>query len=59
MEDNFNSIKLPIKTIGREKNKDRNKGININANGIKNLKDGSNVSEYDIQYNPKRKKPTP
>ena len=49
IEDILNSTNLPIKIIGREKNNDRNKGININANGIKNLKDGSNVSEYEIQ----------
>ena len=48
-EDILNSTNLPIKIIGREKNSDRNKGININAIGIKNLKDGSNVSEYVIQ----------
>ena len=45
----LNSKNLPIKIIGREKNNDKNKGININANGIKNLKNGSNVSEYAIQ----------
>ena len=59
MEDILNSMKLPIKIIGIEKNNDKNRGININANGIKNLNDGSNVSEYEIQYNPKRKKPNP
>ena len=59
IDDNLNSMKLPIKIIGKEKNKDRNKGINTNANGIKSLNDGSNVSEYEIQYNPKRKKPNP
>ena len=59
IEDTLNSMKRPIKIIGREKNNDRNKGISINANGIKNLKDGSNVSEYEIQYSPKRKKPNP
>ena len=59
IEDTLNSMKRPIKIIGREKNNDRNKGISINANGIKNLKDGSNVSEYEIQYSPKRKKPKP
>ena len=59
IDDNLNSMKFPIKIIGKEKNKDRNKGININANGIKNLNDGSNVREYEIQYSPKRKKPNP
>ena len=39
MEDILNSMKLPIKIIGIEKNNDKNKGININANGIKNLND--------------------
>ena len=59
MEDILNSMKLPIKIIGIEKNNDKNRGININANGIKNLNDGSNEREYEIQYSPKRKKPTP
>ena len=34
------------------KNKLKNKGINIKANGIKNLKLSSNVSEFVIQCNP-------
>ena len=59
MEDILNSMKLPIKIIGIEKNNDKNKGININANGIKSLNAGSNVREYEIQYSPKRKKPNP
>ena len=55
MEDILNSIKLPIKIIGIEKNNDKNKGININANGIKNLNDGSNVMNMKSNISPKRK----
>ena len=45
IEDIFFSQKLPINKIGTEKNKDKNKGINIKLNGIKNLKDSSKVKE--------------
>ena len=31
--------------MGMEKNKDKNKGINIRAIGIKNLNESSNVKE--------------
>ena len=37
------SIKLPTINIGTEKNRDKKNGINISANGIKNLKELSNV----------------
>ena len=37
-----------------EKNKLKNKGININPKGIKILKFSSNVSEYVIQWMPLR-----
>ena len=45
IEDILRSIKYPINVMGREKNNERNKGIKINANGIKNFKELSNVSE--------------
>ena len=45
IEDIFLSEKFPINNIGSEKNKDRNKGINTNPNGIKNLNETSKVSE--------------
>ena len=45
IEDIFLSEKFPINNIGSEKNKDRNKGINSNPNGIKNLNETSKVSE--------------
>ena len=32
-------------TIGNEKNKDKNKGIKIRLNGIKNLNEESKVNE--------------
>ena len=41
----FSSMKLPTKIIGKEKNKDKNNGIKISENGIKNLNVSSNVSE--------------
>ena len=37
----------------------KNKGINIMANGIKNLKFSSKVKEIDIQYRLIAKKPKP
>ena len=45
IEEIFKSIKYPTKIIGIEKNRDRKSGINIKANGIKNLKELSKVSE--------------
>tara|TARA_A100001388_G_C28583890_1_gene410204 strand:- start:53 stop:364 length:312 start_codon:yes stop_codon:yes gene_type:complete len=41
--------KGPKIKVTNEKNKLKNKGININPNGIKILKFSSNVSEYVIQ----------
>ena len=49
IEDIFKSIKYPTRTIGREKNKDKNNGINIKLNGIKNLNESSKVKEQAIQ----------
>jgi len=45
----FFSQKFAINNIGNEKNKDKNKGINIKLNGIKNLNDSSKVNELAIQ----------
>ena len=45
IEEIFKSIKYPTKIIGIEKNRDRKSGINTKANGIKNLKELSKVSE--------------
>ena len=45
IEEIFKSIKYPAKIIGIEKNRDRKSGINTKANGIKNLKELSKVSE--------------
>ena len=36
---------FPTKTIGKEKNKDKNNGISIKANGIRTLNESSNVNE--------------
>ena len=49
IEDIFLSIKFPTKIIGIEKKRDKNNGIKINANGIKNLKELSKVNELAIQ----------
>jgi hypothetical protein len=49
IDDIFFSQKFPINNIGNEKNKDKNKGINIKLNGIKNLNDSSKVNELAIQ----------
>ena len=45
IEDIFKSTKYPTRTMGIEKNKDKNNGINIKANGIKNLNELSKVKE--------------
>tara|TARA_B100000700_G_C14783169_1_gene732318 strand:- start:134 stop:457 length:324 start_codon:yes stop_codon:yes gene_type:complete len=45
IEEIFKSIKYPTKAIGIEKNRDRKRGINTKANGIKNLKESSKVRE--------------
>ena len=49
IEDIFFSQKFPTNKIGNEKNKDKNSGINIKLNGIKNLNDSSKVNECAIQ----------
>ena len=59
IDDKFFSQKLPIKTIGIEKNKDKNKGIKNKLNGIKILNVGSKVNEFAIQKIPQKKKPKP
>ena len=45
IEDIFKSTKYPTKIIGNERNKDKNNGINIKLNGIKNLNESSKVKE--------------
>ena len=49
IEDILFSQKFPINKIGNEKNRDRNRGINIKLRGIKNLNDSSKVNECEIQ----------
>ena len=49
IDDIFFSQKFPINNIVNEKNKDKNKGINIRLNGIRNLNDSSKVNELAIQ----------
>ena len=51
--------KGPTIIFARPKKSPRNIGKPIIAKGIKNLKFSSNVSEWDIQWTPERKKPTP
>ena len=41
--------KGPTITINTEKKRLKNKGIKINAKGIRNLKVSSNVNEFTIQ----------
>ena len=45
IEDIFKSTKYPTRTMGIDKNKDKNNGINIKLNGIKNLNESSKVKE--------------
>ena len=45
IDDIFFSQKFPINKIGNEKNRDKNRGINIKLSGIKNLNDSSKVNE--------------
>ena len=45
IEDIFKSTKYPIRIIGKEKNKDKNNGMSIKLNGIKNLNESSKVKE--------------
>ena len=47
--DIFSSQKLLVNNIGKEKNKDKNRGIKTKLIGIKNLKDSSKVKEWAIQ----------
>ena len=49
----------PTITATNEKNKLRNIGIKISANGIKILKLSSKVNEFVIQWIPLKKKPKP
>ena len=49
IEDIFFSQKFPINVIGNEKNRDKNRGINIKLIGIKNMNDSSKVNELAIQ----------
>ena len=53
------SEKRPTTKIANPKNKDKNKGINMRAKGIKLLKISSCVSDIEIQQLPKRKNPKP
>ncbi len=45
IEDIFLSQEFPINKIGNEKNKDKNRGINIKLIGINNLNVSSKVNE--------------
>ena len=45
----FFSTKFPIIKIANPKNKDKNKGINIRAKGIKPLNISSCVKDIEIQ----------
>ena len=45
----FFSENRPITKIAKPKNKDKNKGININEKGIKFLKISSCVNDIEIQ----------
>ena len=49
----------PIIKFPKPKKIPRNKGKPIREMGIKNWKVSSNVREWDIQYVPVKKKPTP
>ena len=49
IDDIFSSQKLLANNIGKEKNKDKNRGIKTKLIGIKNLKDSSKVKEWAIQ----------
>ena len=49
IDDIFSSQKLLVNNIGKEKNKDKNRGIKTKLIGIKNLKDSSKVKEWAIQ----------
>ena len=45
----FLSAKIPINKIAKPKNKERNKGISIKANGIKPVNISSCVKDIEIQ----------
>ena len=45
----FFSAKIPAKKIAKPKNKDKNRGINIRAKGIKPLNISSCVRDMEIQ----------
>ena len=53
------SAKVPTKKIAIPKNKDKNKGININAIGINGLNISSCVKDIEIQQFPNKKNPNP
>ena len=64
LENNKIDVKLffkngPTIKTAKPKKSPRNSGKPIIATGIKNLKISSNVSEWDIQWIPERKNPTP
>ena len=64
LENNIMDIKLfckkgPIVTIAKPKKSPSKIGKPNKATGIKNLKFSSNVSEWDIQWVPDKKKPIP
>lgn len=49
IEDIFFSQKFPVNKIGKEKKRDKKRGIKNKLKGIKNFKDSSNVNEWAIQ----------
>ena len=49
MNEIFFSAKAPTSKIARPKNKDKNRGINIRAKGIKSLNISSCVKDIEIQ----------
>ena len=53
------SAKTPARKIAKPKNKDKNRGINIRAKGIKPLNISSCVKDIEIQQLPDKKKPKP
>ena len=55
----FFSAKAPANKIAKPKNKDKKRGINIRAKGIKPLNISSCVRDIEIQQLPNKKKPKP
>ena len=53
------STNAPTNKIASPKNKDKNRGINIRAKGIKPLNISSCVKDIEIQQLPSKKKPKP